>query len=256
MEDTPGYIPSPHWSKPPIHEAASTTSKRNSRSASGSRSSKSPDQLSPIRSVDESRSSKSPDHSSHIKSVDESSSVKKAMSSRAKESSSANEDVVWGSTDHLSARRAKNRQRGQRFNPIVGEEKGYSSESRNAEEDHDNSFYDPRLVPSDKKLLADWLYRIKKVKQQELPKEYLDTREEWLRNAENERIKSGFVPACLHDVQPPYDKGHGLALSRYNEMYVSNLNHRISQLRERNAASCAKYDAAKKHGPRDGQGRR
>jgi hypothetical protein len=27
-----------------------------------------------------------------------------------------------------------------------------------------------------------------------------------------ENIKSGFVPACLHDVQSPYDKGHGLAL--------------------------------------------
>ncbi len=71
-----------------------------------------------------------------------------------------------------------------------------------------------------------------------------------------ENIKSGFVPACLHDVQPPYDKGHGLALLRYNEMYGSNLNDKISQLRERNAASCAKYDAAKNYGPRDGQGRR
>ena len=39
-------------------------------------------------------------------------------------------------------------------------------------------------------------------------------------------------------------------------MYVSNLNDKISQLRERNAASCAKYDAAKNYGPRDGQGRR
>jgi hypothetical protein len=77
-----------------------------------------------------------------------------------------------------------------------------------------------------------------------------------LRNAESECIKSGFVPACLHDVEPPYDKGHGLALLRYDEMYVSNLNNKISQLRERNTASCAKYDAAKKHGPRDGQGRR
>jgi hypothetical protein len=137
------------------------------------------------------------------------------MSSSAKESNSAKENVMWGSTEHLSARRFKNKQRGERYNPIVGEEKGYSSESGNAEEDHDNSFYDPRLVPSDKKLLADWLWRIKKVKQQDLPKQYLDTREEWLRNAEEQRIKNGFVPTCLHDVQPPYDKGQGLALSRY-----------------------------------------
>jgi hypothetical protein len=170
--------------------------------------------------------------------------------------SSAKEDVVWGTTDHLSARRAKNLQRGPRVNPIAGEEKGYSSESGNAEEDHDNSFYDPRLVPSDKKLLADWLWRIKKINQQDVPKQYLDTREEWLKNAQEEYIKSGFIPACLHDVEPPYDKGHGLAALRYNEMYVSNLKSKVNQLRERNAASCAKYDAAKKHGPGDGQGRR
>jgi hypothetical protein len=52
MEDTPGYIPSPHWSKPPIHESSSTT-RRNSRSVS-----RSPDHLSPIKSVDESPSVK------------------------------------------------------------------------------------------------------------------------------------------------------------------------------------------------------
>ena len=71
-----------------------------------------------------------------------------------------------------------------------------------------------------------------------------------------ERVKSGFIPACLHDVEPPYDRCHGLALLRYDEMYVSSLQNKINQLRERNAASCAKYDAAKKHGPRDGQDRR
>jgi hypothetical protein len=41
-----------------------------------------------------------------------------------------------------------------------------------------------------------------------------------------------------------------------DEMIISNLNHKINELRERNAASCAKWDAANKHGPRDGQGRR
>jgi hypothetical protein len=213
MEDTPGFIPSPHWSKMFIKESSSAKSRINSRSVSGS------------------RSSKSPDHESPIKSEDEPPTVKNATSSSAKESSSAKDDVVWGTTDHLSARRAKNLQRGPRFNPIFGH----------------NSFYDPRLVSSDKKLLADWLWRIKKDKRQELPKQYQDVRDEWLRNAENERIKSGFVPACLHDVEPPYDKGHDFALLRYDEMYVSNLNYKISQLRERNAASCVKYDAAQKH---------
>jgi hypothetical protein len=84
-------------------------------------------------------------------------------------------------------------------------------------EDRDNSFYDSRLVPADKKLLADWQWKIKKIKQQERPKEYLETRDEWLKNAERERIKNGLIPASMHDVPPPWDRGHGLALSRYND---------------------------------------
>jgi len=163
---------------------------------------------------------------------------------------------MWGSTEHLSARRYKNMQRGQRFNPIVGEEKGYSSESGNEKEDEDNSLYDSRLPPADKRKLADCQWKIKKIKQQDFPKEYLETREEWLREAEAARIKNGTVPVCLHDVAPPWDKGQGLALSRYNEMIVYNINHSINELRESNAASCAKLEAAKLHGPRDGQDRR
>ena len=136
MEDTPGFIPSAHWSKPPIKESLCAKSRNNSRSISGS------------------RSSESSDHESFFRNEGESPTVKKATSSSAKLTSSAKEDVVWGTTDHLLARRAKNVQRGPRVNPIAGEEKGYSSESGNAEEDDDNSFYDPRLVPSDKKLLG------------------------------------------------------------------------------------------------------
>jgi hypothetical protein len=178
----------------------------------------------------------------------------KEASSSLKNSSSAKEDVVWGSTEHLSARRFKNTQRGQRFNPIGGE--GYSSESGNDMKDRDNSFYDSRLVPADKKLLADCQWKIKKIEQQDFPKEYLEIREEWLKDAEADRIKNGTIPASMHDVPPPWDKGQGLALSRYNEMIVSIMNHRINELRERNAASCAKWDAAKLHVPKDGQGRR
>jgi hypothetical protein len=154
MEDKPGFIPSAHWSKPSIRESLSARSRKDSRSVSGS------------------RSSESSDHESFFRNEGESSTVKNATSSSAKE------DVEWGTTDHLSARRAKNSLRGPRVNPVAGEEKGYSSESGNAEEDHDNSFYDPRLVPSDKKLLADWLWRIKKINQQDVPRQYLDTREE------------------------------------------------------------------------------
>jgi hypothetical protein len=113
MEDTPGwYVPSVHWSKPPIQESSSTTSRDDDRDKSASRSSNSPE--SRIRSP--------------IKNLEESSPVMKQTPSSSRESSSTKEDVVWGSTEHLSARRFRNTQRGQRFNPIVGEEKGYSSE--------------------------------------------------------------------------------------------------------------------------------
>ncbi len=171
-------------------------------------------------------------------------------------SSKVKENVMWGSTENLSDRRHKNMERGQRFNPIVGEEKGYSSESGNDKEDQDNSLYDSRLLPADKRALADFQWKIKKIKQQDFPKEYLDKREEWLREAEAARIKNGTIPVCLHDVQPPWDIGKGLAQSRYNEMIIYDMNRKISELRERNAASCARYDAEKVHGPRDGQDRR
>jgi hypothetical protein len=177
-------------------------------------------------------------------------------SSSSREPSSTKLDVLWGSTEHLSDRRFKNSQRDPRVVPIAGEEPGYASESGNEWEDHDNTFYDPRMIPSDKTLLAEWLHKIRRIKRNELPTEYLEVREEWLKTAEQERIKIGTIPPALHDVEPPWDKGKGLAHVRYNEMIVVDFEKRIAALRERNAASCAKYDAAKKHGPRHGQGRR
>jgi hypothetical protein len=255
MEDTPGYVPSGHWSKPPIQELSRGKSIRDDRSKSSSRSSQSPESApkSPIMNQESSK---------HVSRIQESS---KHMSSSSREptaimnessSNTSSVNVMWGSTEHLSSRRYKNMQRGQRFNPIVGEEKGYSSESGNEKEDEDNSLYDSRLPPADKRKLADCQWKIKKIKQQDFPKEYLEAREEWLKEAEAARIKNGTVPVCLHDVAPPWDKGQGLALSRYNEMIVYNINHSINELRERNAASCAKLEAANVHGPRDGQDRR
>ncbi len=105
-------------------------------------------------------------------------------------------------------------------------------------------------------MLAEWLHKIRRIKCNELPTEYMEIREEWLKIAEQQRIKKGTIPPALHDVEPPWDKGKGLAHVRYNEIIVVDFAKRIAALRERNAASCAKYDAAKKHGPRDGQGRR
>ncbi len=205
-----------------------------------------------------SRSSKSPEYHSKrpIKNLDKSSSVKNQMSSSSKEPSNTKLDVLGGSTEHLSDRHFKNSQRGPRVVPVPGEEPGYTSESGNEREDHDNTFYDPRMVPSHKTLLADWLHKIRRIKRKELPPEYLEMRQEWLQTAEQERIKNGFIHPVLHDVEPPWDKGKGLAQLRYNEMRIVEFEKRIASLRERNAASCAKYDAANKHGPRDGQGRR
>ena len=140
MEDTPGYVPSRHWSKPPILDPSRSSSRNSDRCASVSRSAERGDQ----------RSSKSPEHPIKSPSTKERASfpIMKETSSDSRESSSVKEDVVWGSTEHLSARRYKDKQRGQRFNPIVGEENGRSDESGN-DTDHDNCFYDSRLLPAE-----------------------------------------------------------------------------------------------------------
>jgi hypothetical protein len=278
MEDTPGYVPSGHWNRPPIQDSLSAPLRNDDARKSTSSSSKSPERSakSPIQNFDKASrvlnqeslqtqtcgrsrktsTSKSPENpiKKPFKSWD-GSTFQQAPSSSV-ESSNTKLDVLWGSTEHLSERRFKNSQRGRRVNPIAGEEVGYASESGNEHDDRDNSFYDPRMVPSDKTLLADWAYKIKRIKQRDPPQEYLDVRTEWLKNAEQQRIKFGTVPTALHDVEPPYDKGKGLALMRFDEMRIADFEKRIADLRERNAASCAKYDAEKKHGPRDGQGRR
>ncbi len=88
MEDTPGYVPSAHWNKAPIQESSSAALRGGDRDRSTSRSSKSPD--CPIKNP--------------IKNLDESSSVMKQTSSSSREPSSTKLDVLWGSTEHLSAR--------------------------------------------------------------------------------------------------------------------------------------------------------
>ena len=78
MEDTPGYVPSAHWSKPPIQESSSAALRDDDRERSTSRSSKSPD--CPIKNP--------------IKNLDESSSVMKQTSSSSREPSSTKLDVL------------------------------------------------------------------------------------------------------------------------------------------------------------------
>jgi hypothetical protein len=132
----------------------------------------------------------------------------------------------------------RDEQRGKRFVTIPGEESGYSDESTNEWKNHDNQFYDSKLLPAQKIFLAEWQWKIKQIKRNHLPQEFKDTRVKCLREAEEKRVMNGAVPAWLHDVTPPWDRS-------------------IDELREQNAALCAQEDAAnKKHGPRDGQGRR
>jgi hypothetical protein len=91
--------------------------------------------------------------------------------------------------------------RGQRFNPNAGEEKGYSSESGNKKEDFENSHYDSRMVPADKKLLADLTWNIKSIKTKVLPKEYTTQRQNALENSQAEFEVNGKTPVYLHDVK-------------------------------------------------------
>jgi hypothetical protein len=159
-------------------------------------------------------------------------------------------------TADLSERSAKNMFRPRRRNPIAGEETGYSSESGNEFEDINNSRYDHRLVPADKRKLADWEFRISKIRQQTAPQSYIDTRTQVLNSAEEARLRKEETPIWLHDSSPPWNEGTGLAITRYDEMMVDDFKLKIAELRERNASLCVLEDAAKKRdGPR-GQGHR
>ena len=146
--------------------------------------------------------------------------------------------------------------RPRRKNPIAGEETGYSSESGNEFEDINNSRYDHRLVPADKRKLADMEFRISRIRKQTAPQSYIDTRTQVLNSAEEARLREEETPIWLHDSSPPWNEGTGLAITRYDEMIVNDFELKIAELREKNANLCVSEDAAKKRdGPR-GQGHR
>ena len=151
MEDTPGYVPSKHWFKPPIQESSRVMSKRDNRSKSSSRSSQSPEctPKSPIMNQ-ESRNSR------------ELSSVMNQESRNSRESSS-----------------------------VMNQESSSSRESSSVMKHVSSSSREPPAVMKE--------------------------------TSSNSKNSSSF---------------------KENVMFF---------LRERNAASCAKFDAAKLHGPRDGQ---
>jgi hypothetical protein len=167
---------------------------------------------------------------------------------------------VNAATADLSERRAKSMhrhmKRGQWFNPNAGEEKGYSSESGNDLEDFDNSHYDSRMVPADKKLLADLAWKIKSIKNKSFTQGVHYPKAERIRKRSS-RIRGEWkTPVYQHDVKPPWNTGVGLAFSRYNEMILTKLELQLSKLRERNAQTCALEDASKDTDGPMGQGRR
>jgi hypothetical protein len=163
-------------------------------------------------------------------------------------------------TENLSSRHAKNMHRDmkkdKRFNPIAGEEAGYSSESGNEKEDYENSHYDNRMVPADKKELATLQWRVRSIKSSALPKEFTEMRQNALRKAQTEYENSGVIPAYLSGVKSQWDIGTGLSYVRYNEWILAELERKISLLRVRNAQTCALEDASKNLDGPVGQGRR
>jgi hypothetical protein len=167
---------------------------------------------------------------------------------------------VDANTEGLSARHAKNVHRDmkkdRRFNPCAGEEVRYSSESGNEREDYENSQYDNRMVPADKKVRADLEWKIKSIKTNVLPKEFTTQRQNSLQKAQTEFEKSGIIPTYLSGVKPPWNIGVGLSYVRYNEWILTELERQLSMLRVRNAQTRALEDASKDTDGPMGQGRR
>jgi hypothetical protein len=167
---------------------------------------------------------------------------------------------VDANTEDLSARHAKNMHRDmkkdRRFNPIAGEEVGYSSESGNEREDDENSHYDNRMVPADKKARAELEWKIKSIKTNVLPKEFTIQRQNALQKAQTEFEKTGIIPKYLSGVKSPWNIGVGVSYIRYIEWILTELERPLSLLRVRNAQSCALEDASKNIDGPMGQGRR
>ena len=62
------------------------------------------------------------------------------------------------------------------------------------------------------------------------------------------------IATYLSDVPPPWNKGKGLANTRFNEKIIRECEEEISKLRENNANRCAQEDAEKKKKAKGGPG--
>ncbi len=253
--DTPGYVPSPDWAKTmkPIDKANPKSWKHRplkDRTAAT--------HIKPPAGNDKTAVYKTPGYNDRVynASQDGSTSANPSGLQNLGKSTSAYLD-----TDKISDKRFSNMQRNlkrdKRGPNLVGDSNGEGrSCSGNENEERDNALYDDRMAEADKKNLKDWMYQIKRIKQNDLPLHFTKQREQDLDNAQVDFVDSKKVPVYLEGVKPPWNRGTGQAFIRYNEMVVRKLERRIEKARERNAALCALEDAAKRTDGPSGRGKR
>jgi hypothetical protein len=270
MVDTPGYIPSPNWNKPekPVDRVnPRSLMHRKPKVGSTVTHIKPPTGLGKTAvynaPVYNAPVYNAPIHSAPVYN-DRSSSASHGGSMNPNPSSLESLERITSAyldTDKVSERRFGNMQRnlkrGTRGPSLVGDSNGESSNgSGNENEDRDNALYDDRMIESDRKDLVDWLYQIRKIRQNDLPKQFIKQREQDLDNAQADFISSRKIPVYLDGVKPPWNQGTGQAIIRYNEMIIRKLEKRVERARERNAALCTLEDAAKRTDGPSGQGKR
>ena len=271
MVDTPGYVPSPDWNKPekPIDKANPRSLMHRQPKGKSTATHIQPPAGKGKTAVYNNPSHNAPSYNAPSYNVpvynDRASNTSQGGSMNPNPSSLEYLKRVTSAyldTDKVSEKRFSNMQknlnRGTTRGPsLVGEsnEDG-SSCSGNENEDRDNALYDDRMVESDRKLLIDWMYQIKRIKRNDLPKHFIKQREEDLDNAQADFISSKKIPVYLDGVKPPWNQGTGQAILKYNEMIIRKLERRIEKARERNAALCTLEDAAKRTDGPSGQGKR
>jgi hypothetical protein len=119
---------------------------------------------------------------------------------------------------------------------------------------NDHSWFDDRMTPSDKTMLAKWLYQIKRIKSHDYSSDYIKQRSKVLDAAQRNYKSRGELAAYLIGVPPPWNKCTGLAITRFNEKILDECDEGIRELRERNTNRCALEDAEKKRKSKGGPG--
>jgi hypothetical protein len=175
----------------------------------------------------------------------------RSSSSSASKERPQSSNVDYHDGDQWMERRAKQLAR-RRNNPVAGEE--YESESGNEWDEYDHSHFDKRMTPSDKTKLARWMWQIKRIKSGDYPMDYIKQRSQALDTAQEDYERRGVIASYLSDVPPPWNKGKGLAITRFNEKIIKECEEEISNLREKNANRCAQENAENKKKQKVGLG--